>query len=67
MDWITKAGGEGIILRKPDGEYQYKWCDDVLKVKRFMDAEATVIGIEPGKNRLIGWMGALICKNKEGA
>jgi len=39
----------------------------VLKVKRFYDAEAEVIGIEPGKNRLTGYMGALICKNKEGA
>lgn len=30
---ILKAGGEGIVLRKPDGEYQFGRSSHMLKYK----------------------------------
>ncbi len=38
----------------------------LLKVKRFSDAEALVIGHEAGKGRLADVVGALACKLKNG-
>ena len=67
LNKVIEKGGEGMMLRTVNGVYRYDRCTEVLKVKKFHDAEAEVIGIEPGKGRLIGYMGALICKNKEGA
>jgi len=55
-----------MILRNPKALYEYKRCDAVLKVKKFHDAEATIIGIQKGQGRLIGMMGALICETKDG-
>lgn len=37
-----------MILRNPKSLYEYKRCDAVLKVKKFHDAEATIIGIQKG-------------------
>jgi len=66
MDSVLKKGGEGMILRDPKEGYHYTWHVAVLKVKKFHDAEATIIGIHKGQGRLLGMMGALICKTKEG-
>lgn len=44
-------GYEGVMLRKPDGLYKYGRSTaregHLLKLKRFTDAEAVVIGFEP--------------------
>ena len=44
MDNITNNGGEGVMLRDPESKYEGKRTDKLLKVKKFEDAEATVIG-----------------------
>ena len=44
MDRITEAKGEGVMLRDPESLYENKRSDKLLKVKKFEDAEATVIG-----------------------
>lgn len=45
-----RQGYEGIVLRRPDGRYKYGRSTlregFLLKVKRFTDAEATVVGFE---------------------
>lgn len=38
----------------------------MLKVKRFEDAEATVVGHQAGTGRCTGMMGALLMKEKDG-
>ena len=59
MDRITGLDGEGVMLRRADSRYEGKRSDKLLKVKKFEDAEAIIIGYEPGTGRLKGLMGAL--------
>lgn len=59
---ILAKGGEGVMLRNPNSVYQQgrrSW--DLMKVKRFHDAEAIVIGYTKGTGKYEGVMGALVC------
>ena len=44
MDRITGEKGEGVMLRDPKSLYENRRSDKLLKVKKFDDAEAKVIG-----------------------
>ncbi len=55
----VKAGAEGLMIRKPGSLYEARRSATLLKVKDFKDAEAVVIGHEPGKGRHKGRLGAL--------
>lgn len=50
-DRCLLKGYEGVMLRKPDGPYKQNRStlreSILIKVKRFTDAEATIIGYEP--------------------
>lgn len=52
MDTATKFGWEGLMLRK-DAPYQGKRSSDIMKVKKFHDAEYVVIETENAINRVI--------------
>ena len=56
---IEALGGEGLMLRRPGSLYVPRRSDTLLKVKSFLDCEASVIGHEPGKGRHKGRLGAL--------
>jgi DNA ligase-1 len=56
---VEALGGEGLMLRRPGSLYVPRRSDTLLKVKSFLDCEATVIGHEPGKGRHKGRLGAL--------
>lgn len=56
---VETLGGEGLMLREPGSAYVAGRSTSLLKVKTFHDAEAEVIGHEPGKGRHAGRMGAL--------
>jgi DNA ligase-1 len=58
-DKVIAVGGEGLMLRLGTSVYKAGRSDDLLKVKRFDDAEAIVMGILPGKGKYQGMMGAL--------
>ncbi len=65
LNEITDQGGEGLMLRKPSALWEPKRSWNILKVKKFKDAEATVIGYTTGRetdrgSKLLGMMGALI-------
>jgi DNA ligase-1 len=62
LNEVTAAGGEGLMLREPRSEYARARSTSLLKVKRFVDAEARVVGHGPGKNRLQGMLGTLMCE-----
>lgn len=66
MDEIVGKKGEGIIVRDPKSIYENRRSDRMLKVKRFHDAEATVIGHIKGEGRCSGMLGALLVKNDQG-
>ena len=66
LDEIVKKGGEGLMLHRADSLYHSGRSDDLLKLKPWQDAEATVIEILPGKGKFSGMMGALLLKDKSG-
>lgn len=66
LDRISSLGGEGVMLRHPTNLYKDERSDDLLKYKKFHDAEACVIGKTDGTGRNQGRMGALVCKNDKG-
>jgi DNA ligase 1 len=66
MDFFEKFRGqgyEGAMLRNADSEYLNKRSYDLQKVKEFDDAEFNIVGIEEGRGRLAGHVGAFICVN----
>ena len=58
----TAAGAEGLMLHKADAMHQDGRTDNLLKLKPYLDDEATVIGYSPGKGKHTGKMGALKVK-----
>ncbi len=57
---IEALGGEGLMLRQPGSLYVAGRSSTLLKVKTFHDAEAKVIGHQPGAGRHKGRLGALL-------
>ncbi len=59
LDDIAGQGGEGLMLHRQTALYHSGRSDDLLKLKPFEDAEATIIGNKPGKGKNTGLMGAI--------
>jgi len=59
-------GGEGLMLRQPGSLYVAGRSATLLKVKNFQDAEARVLGHEPGAGRHKGRLGALLVELPNG-
>lgn len=59
MDRVTEKKGEGLMIRDPDSLYEGRRSDTLLKVKKFDDSEAVVIGHNKGTGRCSGMLGAL--------
>lgn len=57
---VLSAGGEGVMLRAPGSAYDHGRSGNLLKLKQFEDAEATVVGYIEGKGRNEGGLGALV-------
>ena len=63
---VESLGGEGLMLRQPASAYAVGRSMTLLKVKTFHDAEAVVIGHQPGKGRHKGRLGALLVQLPDG-
>ena len=59
LDKVMARGGEGLMLHHGDSVYHAGRSDAVLKVKRYQDAEARVIGHVGGQGKFAGMLGAL--------
>jgi DNA ligase-1 len=66
LDEILKVGGEGLMLHRADALYVTGRSDVLLKMKLWRDAEATVIGYQPGRGKYAGMLGALRVRNADG-
>ncbi len=66
LERIISLGGEGLMLRQPRSKYAVGRSSSLLKVKRFQDAEAKVIGHQPGAGRHKGRLGALLVELPNG-
>jgi DNA ligase-1 len=63
---VEKAGGEGLMLREPGSAYEAGRSSTLLKVKSFLDAEATVLEHQQGQGKFRGLMGALVVELADG-
>lgn len=66
LDSLIAAGAEGLVLRKPDVNYQVGRSSDALKVKSFQDDECVVLGYEPGQGKYRDQVGSLRCRTSSG-
>lgn len=66
MKEVVKAGGEGLMLHRADATYETGRSDTLLKMKPWEDAEAVVIGYQPGNGKHAGKMGALLVRSEDG-
>jgi DNA ligase-1 len=66
MDEVYAAGGEGLMLHHRDALYRRGRSGDLLKLKRFDDAEAVVLGYNPGKGKYQGMVGSLKVRSEDG-
>jgi DNA ligase-1 len=62
LERVTQLGGEGLMLRKPGSTYERTRSTTLLKVKKFLDAEAIITGYQAGKGRHKGRVGALLAR-----
>ncbi|MBT6230095.1 MAG: DNA ligase, partial [Candidatus Scalindua sp.] len=63
---IESLEGEGLMLRRPGSPYTVGRTHDLLKVKTFEDAEATVIKHLPGSGKHAGRLGSLLVELPNG-
>lgn len=66
LDTLIAQGAEGLMLHLGSAPYRAKRSDDLLKLKRYQDAEATVVKHLPGKGKYRGMMGALLVEMPNG-
>jgi len=66
LDEIVTKGGEGLMLHRADSLYHSGRSDDLLKLKPWQDAEATVVEILPVKGKFSGMMGSLLVTDESG-
>ena len=66
MEKVLAANGEGLMVRKDQSCWTPERSHNLLKIKKWYDAEATVIGYVWGRktdkgSKLLGKMGVLVC------
>jgi DNA ligase-1 len=66
LDQVITNGGEGLMLHLGSASYRSIRSDDLLKLKRFDDAEAIVVAHIEGKGKFTNMLGALVVKTPEG-
>ena len=66
LDEVVEDGGEGLMLRRAGSFHRAGRSADLLKLKRFDDAEARVVAHLPGKGKYTGMMGALLLEMPDG-
>ncbi len=66
MAAVVRGGGEGLMLHLADAPYLTGRSDILLKVKPWLDAEATVVGHVPGRGKYSGMLGALEVQAADG-
>ncbi|WP_286263272.1 DNA ligase [Thalassotalea atypica] len=63
---IIKNGGEGVMLHHKQSLYKSGRTQQLMKLKPFIDADATVIKHFGGKGKYVGMLGSILVKTPEG-
>lgn len=65
LNSVVNSGGEGLMLHLQTARYTSGRSDQLLKLKTFDDAEATIIGYRPGKGKFKGVTGSLKVRDRK--
>ncbi len=65
LDDMVKQGAEGLMLHLGSSVYKNGRSDDLLKLKKYFDAEAVVIDYISGKGKYKGMLGSLEVETSE--
>lgn len=66
LERVLARAGEGLVLHRGPAAYVPGRSDDLLKLKPYADAEARVLGVNPGQGRIEGLMGSLDVRTPDG-
>jgi DNA ligase-1 len=66
FDQIVNSGGEGLMLHHGAALYVNGRSSQLLKLKKFSDAEAEVIAYKAGKGKYSGFVGSLKLRRDDG-
>ncbi len=66
LDNITEQGGEGLMLHLGSSYYKSGRSNDLLKLKKYLDAEAMVIKLIQGQGKYRNLLGAILVETEEG-
>lgn len=62
LDYVTRQGGEGVMINLGSGIYEHKRTNLLLKFKKIQTIDMKVIGIEYGTGKYEGQIGSLVCE-----
>ena len=60
---VIAKSGEGAVVREPNAAYERGRSQNVLKYKRFNDAECVVVAHKVGQGKFSGLLGSVVCEN----
>ncbi|AAZ28337.1 DNA ligase [Colwellia psychrerythraea] len=66
LDEVIATHGEGLMLHLASAHYQQGRNPALMKLKKYQDAEATVIGYTEGKGKYQNQLGAIKVKTSDG-
>lgn len=66
LDKVVSEGGEGLMLRRGGSLRSTGRSDDLLKVKRYDDAEAVVVAHLAGSGKYEGMLGSVLVRRNDG-
>lgn len=66
LNEVIAKQGEGLMLHLESAFYHVGRTANIMKLKKYQDAEATVIGYTNGKGKYLGMLGALKVKMPNG-
>jgi DNA ligase-1 len=63
---FMEAGFEGGMVKNATSPYEHKRSYHIQKIKFMSDSEFPIVGIEEGRGKLAGHVGAFICRTQAG-
>jgi DNA ligase-1 len=63
---IVDRGGEGLILKPFDYQYEFKRSLSFIKFKEELDVDLVVVDVQGGTGKYNGMIGALVCETEDG-
>lgn len=63
LEHFLEAGYEGVMVRTIQHPYEHNRSYSLQKYKKFIDAEFPIVGFKEGRGKLMGHVGAFVCRH----